>query len=50
MMLKPALDFMARETVRCLTAEETCWEATVQVGVGFIKVRWKVAVVAGSCA
>lgn len=44
-MLKPALDFTAQETLRCLMAEETCWEATVQVEVGFTKVFWKAAVV-----
>lgn len=44
-MPKPALDFMAQETVRCLTTDETCWEATVQVEVGFQVGSWLQAVV-----
>lgn len=48
LMLKPASDFTAQGTVRWLMAEETCWEATVQVEVGFTKVLWKAAVVTGS--
>lgn len=49
-MPKPALDFTAQKTVRCLMTEETCWEATVQVEVGFSEVLWKAAVVTGSCS
>lgn len=44
-MPKPALDFMVQETVRCLTTDETCWEATVQVEVGFQVGSWLRAVV-----